>query len=75
MAWKREFALPDRTIYVRTPTSIMVSPVEPIAEEQGEWTGMGASRQELVASGIYCAKWRKLRDEWLIEAEIFVTLA
>ncbi|WP_460989674.1 nuclear transport factor 2 family protein, partial [Sphingobium sp. TomTYG45] len=74
MAWKREFASPERTIYVRMPTSITASPVEPIAMEQGEWKGLAADTQEPTASGIYSAKWRKLRDEWLIEAEIFVTL-
>ena len=75
MAWKREFASPGRIIYVRMPTSITVSPTEPIALEQGEWKGVAANTEEPVASGIYSAKWRKLRGEWLIEAEIFVTLA
>ena len=75
MAWKREFAAPDRTVYVRLPSSITVSPVEPIAMEQGEWKAMTTDMQQPTASGIYSAKWRKLGDEWLIEAEIFVTLA
>ena len=75
MAWKREFASPGRIIYVRMPTSITVSPTEPIAMEQGEWKGVAANTEDPVASGIYSAKWRKLRGEWLIEAEIFVTLA
>lgn len=74
-AWKREFAAPDRTVYIRTPASIIVSPVEPIALEQGEWTGLTAQMQEPVASGIYSAKWRCLGEDWMIEAEIFVTLA
>ncbi|CAD7340577.1 nuclear transport factor 2 family protein [Sphingomonadales bacterium 56] len=75
MAWKREFASPQRIVYVRMPTCITVSPIEPIAMEQGEWKGVAADTQEPAASGIYSAKWRKLRGEWLIEAEIFVTLA
>ena len=75
MAWKREFASAGRIIYVRMPTSITVSSAEPIAMEQGEWKGVAADTEELAASGIYSAKWRKLRGEWLIEAEIFVTLA
>lgn len=74
-AWKREFAAPDRTVYIRTPASIIVSPVEPIALEQGEWTGLTARTQEPVASGIYSAKWRSPGEDWMIEAEIFVTLA
>src|SRR5690348_5214014 len=75
MAWKREFASPERPNYVRMASSLIVSPVEPIAMEQGEWNGLAADTQEPAASGIYSAKWRKLRGEWLIEAEIFVTLA
>lgn len=74
-AWKREFAAPERTVYVRMPTNFIVSPVEPIALEQGDWKGVAAETQEPVASGIYSAKWRRLGDDWLIEAEIFVTLA
>lgn len=56
-AWKREFAAPDRSIYVRTPQTITASPIEPIAFEQGDWTGtsLGGVRQ---AGGIYTAKWR-----------------
>lgn len=73
-AWKREFAAPERVIYTRLPDRIEVSTVEQIALEHGKWlavTAAGAS----VASGSYTAKWRKLRDEWVIEAEIYLTLA
>lgn len=73
LAWKREFAAQNRTIYTRTPTSVIASPVEPVAMEQGEWTGVAAG--SLIASGIYSAKWRQMGAEWVIEAEIFVTLA
>jgi hypothetical protein len=72
LAWKREFAAPDRTIYTRTPGTIITSPVEPIALEQGQWQGVSASGVP-VASGIYSAKWRDT-GEWVIEAEIYVTL-
>jgi len=72
LAWKREFAARDRTIYTRTPTTVLSSPVEPIALEQGDWVGVVAGSQ--VASGVYSAKWRNIGDEWMIEAEIFVTM-
>lgn len=75
MAWKREFAAPDRTIYVRTPGTITPSPVEPIALEQGHWHGTGATSGRALASGAYSAKWRKTGADWVIEAEIYVTLA
>lgn len=67
LAWQREFAAVDRTVYVRTPDTIVASPVEPIALEHGRWAG-GA------ASGDYTAKWREVAGKWVIEAEIYVTL-
>lgn len=72
--WQREFASARRLAYVRTPTSIAVSPAEPIALELGEWQGSEAATGALAASGLYTAKWRESGGEWRIEAEIFVTL-
>lgn len=74
LAWKREFAAKDRTIYTRLPDRIEVSAVESIALEHGKWQGIAASGQSL-ASGCYAAKWRKFDDAWMIEAEIYLTLA
>lgn len=73
-AWKREFAAADRTTYLRTPARVVVSPAEPIAFEHGQWQGSNAAGQVL-ASGDYTAKWREVRGAWLIEAELFLTLA
>ncbi len=74
-AWKREFSAQHRIVYVRTPNMIVTSPVEPIAHEQGKWRGTLSSTGELLVSGDYSAKWRKVGQDWVIEAEIFVTLA
>ena len=74
LAWKREFAAPARTIYVRTPTLIEASRIEPIALEQGDWLGRDATSGELVAAGRYSAKWRETSGAWTIVAEIFVTM-
>jgi ketosteroid isomerase-like protein len=74
-AWKREFSAQHRIVYVRTPNMIVTSPVEPIAHEQGKWRGTLSSTGELFVSGDYSAKWRKVGQDWVIEAEIFVTLA
>ena len=73
-AWQREFAAPpaSRNRYVRTPSAITVSSVEPVAMEQGEWTC--TTGDTLTAHGHYAAKWRRLGADWVIEAEIFVTL-
>ena len=78
--WQRAFAarksaLGGGLIYVRMPTCITVSPVEPIALEQGEWQGSDKAGGAIAASGSYSAKWRDTGGHWVIEAEIFVTLA
>ena len=73
--WQREFASPGRLIYERIPATITVSPVEPIALEQGDWRGVARESGALAASGVYTAKWREVAGQWVIEAEIFVTLA
>ena len=73
-AWKREFAAPDRAIYTRLPNSIEVSDVGPVALEHGKWLAVTVAGDS-VASGSYTAKWRKVRGEWVIEAEIYLTLA
>lgn len=74
LAWKREFAAADRTVYRRIPERIELSPIAPIALEHGNWQGMTLSGARL-ASGTYAAKWRKTAGEWVIEAEIYLTLA
>jgi ketosteroid isomerase-like protein len=74
-AWKQEFASADRTIYTRTADTIVASQVEPIAMEHGLWQGVSASDQRSVASGTYTAKWREIGGQWVIEAEIYLTLA
>ncbi len=74
-AWRREFASPARAVYTRTPVSVAVSRVEPVAFEQGHWQGVEASSGKALASGDYCAKWREVLGEWVIVAEVFATLA
>jgi ketosteroid isomerase-like protein len=75
LVWKREFASGDRTIYARIPEAVTVSPVEPIAFEQGGWQGVSAATRRTLASGVYTAKWRRIGGAWVIEAELYLTLA
>lgn len=75
MAWKREFAAPNRIIYTRIPDTILTSGIEPIALEQGRWQGVTPATGQPLASGTYAAKWRRIGADWMIEAEIFLTLA
>ena len=74
-AWKNEFAAAERMLYVRSTETITVSPVEPIALEHGHWQGAKWGSDELLASGTYAAKWRRVGSDWLIEAEIYLTIA
>ncbi len=71
--WKREFAAAGRMTYLRKPERIEASPVEPIAMEYGAWQGLDHAGETL-ASGSYVAKWRDLGGDWVIEAEVFLTL-
>ncbi|MEZ0243970.1 MAG: nuclear transport factor 2 family protein [Sphingomonas sp.] len=73
--WKANFAAKDRAIYTRLPDTITVSTVEPIAMEHGRWEGVMAATGEVFASGAYTAKWRQMGADWVIEAEIYLTLA
>lgn len=70
--WKREFAAAARMVYTRTPERIEVSPVEPIAMEYGAW--QGTDDGAVAAAGSYVAKWRDVAGDWVIEAEVFLTL-
>lgn len=72
--WRREFSAAGRAVYSRIPERIVISPVEPIALEHGHWQGAPAGSATTVSSGIYTAKWRQLAGEWMIEAELFLTL-
>jgi methionine-rich copper-binding protein CopC len=74
-AWKREFGASERIVYGRTPESIVASTVEPIAMEHGRWQGVAAGSDQPLASGSYSAKWRRVGADWVIEAEIYLTLA
>jgi ketosteroid isomerase-like protein len=71
--WRCEFAHAGRMVYVRTTKRVEVSAVEPVAMEYGEWQGR-ADPPVAGASGTYAAKWREVGGDWVIEAEIFVTL-
>jgi ketosteroid isomerase-like protein len=75
LAWKREFAAVDRLVYLRQPDTILVSDIEPIAFEHGRWSGTTLPSGAHGASGAYTAKWRKIGAEWVIEAELYLTLA
>jgi len=59
---------PAFVAYVRTPEGVEVDEAGDMAAETGRWTGNGQS-------GVYMAAWRKITGQWVIESELFVTLA
>ena len=67
-AFAQQFRAPDFIAYVRTPDAIEIDGVGETAAETGRWTGNGQS-------GAYMAAWRKQTGQWVIESELFVTLA
>lgn len=73
-AWKREFAAAERLVYTRTPETVTLSPLAPLAFESGRWQGVPAGGDAAIAGGIYTAKWREIAGRWQIEAELYLTL-
>lgn len=69
--WRSEMGDSDRLAYVRATTSVRVSPLYPIAMESGLWTGKAKTGDEV--GGEYSAKWRCEGQQWVLEAELFVT--
>ena len=73
--WREDLAAPSRGIYVRTPDRIELSPVTPMAMENGHWRGVDTRSAKAWASGTYFAKWRRIAGKWLIESETYMTTA
>jgi ketosteroid isomerase-like protein len=69
--WRSDFEDADRFIYLRATSNVLLSPLHPIAMESGLWTGTAPDGSEV--GGDYSAKWRCVDDQWLLEAEIFMT--
>jgi ketosteroid isomerase-like protein len=59
--------------YVRTPDRIEIDATGERAAEHGRWTA--AWRDAPPQSGAYLAVWRKVKGQWMIESETFVTLS
>ena len=70
-AFEAQFSDPAFVAYVRTPVTVELDQGGLRAAETGRW--VGTWRQARMA-GAYMATWRKVTGQWLIEAEMFVTL-
>jgi ketosteroid isomerase-like protein len=72
-AFAGQFAEPGFDTYVRATERVSVDAAGARAAEHGQWRGTWRGRPEM--SGDYLAVWRKLTGQWVIETELYVTLA
>ena len=73
--WTQDLRDRSRGIYVRTPDSIRVSPIRPMALETGHWRGVDTATAKDWAAGDYVAKWRRIDGAWRIESETYMTMS
>ncbi|HTI66660.1 MAG TPA: nuclear transport factor 2 family protein [Caulobacteraceae bacterium] len=59
--------------YERTPQTVEVAADGQTAAEAGRWTGRWLGRPDM--TGRYLAAWTKVRGQWVIAQELYVTLA
>ena len=59
--------------YIRTTEQIDLDSEGSRAAERGRWVGQWKDAPE--QSGTYLATWKKVTGQWVIENELFVTLA
>lgn len=71
-AFAGQFRDPDFGTYVRTPETVELDAAGERAAETGRWVATWKSGE---MSGAYMAAWRKQTGQWVIESELFVTLA
>jgi len=68
--WKETFKIMPDVVYVRTPTSIIISKNDSLAWETGQWT----AQHSYSKGGNYSAMWHKSAKSWSLAAELFVSL-
>lgn len=71
-AFADQFRDPDFTTYVRTTTGVQLDAEGARAAESGSWL---ANWGQADMSGTYLAVWRKVTGQWVLESELYVTLA
>jgi len=72
-AFDAQFREPGFVAYVRTTETVEVDTRGARAAERGRWIGAWRGAPEV--SGIYLATWKSVRGQWVIEAELYVTLS
>jgi len=75
-AFAGQFEDPTFVTYLRTTESVTVDADGKRAAEPGTWVATWRGpRGDMHASGRYLAVWRKAGNQWVIESELFITLA
>jgi len=69
-SWSDLFTSNPEVSYIRNPSEIIISKNDTLAWEKGKWIGIKSYSK----GGNYSAMWRKINNEWKIQAEIFVSL-
>jgi ketosteroid isomerase-like protein len=69
-SWIELFKTNPSISYVRNPSEIIISKNDTLAWEKGKWIGIKSYSK----GGNYSAMWRKKDNEWMLQAEIFVSL-
>lgn len=70
-AFAAQFRDPAFVTYERTPDTVTPDAASVRAAEQGRWV---ATWRDATMAGDYCAVWRKVTGQWVIESELYVTL-
>lgn len=72
-AFAAQFRDPSFIAYVRTSASVTLDGTGARAAEAGAWTAHWRGVPDM--SGTYLACWKKVTGQWVIESELFITLA
>jgi ketosteroid isomerase-like protein len=71
-AFAVQFADASFVTYLRETEEVRLDAAGVRAAERGSWT---ATWKDAASAGTYLAVWRKVTGQWVIESEVFVTLA
>ena len=61
--------------WIRTPDEVLVNSDTNLAWERGTWKGYLEDSATSIVGGNYAAQWTKKSGTWLIQSQLFVTLA
>lgn len=75
-AFDAQFGDPTFVTYLRTTESVTIDGNGKRAAEPGTWVATWRGpRGDMHVSGRYLAVWKKTGHQWVIESELFITLA